>query len=225
MDEKEAAEEKETAKDEAECQKSVPIKKDNTMKSVAAIILVLMLLLIPIVDESQQEAQTERKQASCAHTDIVVTQAAVIGSCTEEGRTAEKKCTACGKIFSAYSTGYRHSYNSESVCTLCGAKDYSTYVEWFNVDDDDEDYWLARTAAQDLVKEKLKSPSTAKFPSTVFSSAYTVKWSGTKWKVSGYVDAQNSFGATIREYWTATFEMGSASGGKYKVSNYSVSFR
>lgn len=85
---------------------------------------------------------------------------------------------------------------------------------------DDEQYWYAVTAAQSLVEEKLKSPSTAEFP----LEGYTVERSNNNWRVSGYVDAQNGFGATIREYWTATFEMGDNIGGKYKISNYSVFF-
>lgn len=90
------------------------------------------------------------------------------------------------------------------------------------VSDGDDDYWYAFTAAQELVKDELKSPSTAKF--SYDTSDYTVQRSGDQWKVSSYVDAQNGFGATLREYWTATFTMGDVSGGQYKVSNYSVTF-
>ena len=30
---------------------------------------------------------------------------------------------------------------------------------------------------------------------------------GNRWKVSGYVDAQNSFGATVRTNWTVTLTL------------------
>lgn len=90
------------------------------------------------------------------------------------------------------------------------------------VSDSDEEYWYAFTAAQELVKDELKSPSTAKF--SYDTSDYTVQRSGDQWKVSSYVDAQNGFGATLREYWTATFTMGDTSGDQYSVSNYSVAF-
>lgn len=86
----------------------------------------------------------------------------------------------------------------------------------------DDDFWFAVTAAQNLVKEQLKSPSTASFPSS--ASAYSVQTDGTYFYVSGYVDAQNSFGAEIRQEWTASFKMGDTSGAQYKISDYSVTF-
>lgn len=106
------------------------------------------------------------------------------------------------------------------------------YAEWIkkrNMDSEgnavassDKNFWPAVTAAQSLVKDELKAPSTARFP--VSADSYAVIFDGQTWKVSGYVDAQNSFGATIRENWTATFAMGDTSGAEYKVSNYRVSF-
>jgi len=86
----------------------------------------------------------------------------------------------------------------------------------------DDDFWFAVTAAQNLVKEQLKSPSTASFPSS--ASAYRVETDGTYFYVSGYVDAQNSFGAELRQEWTASFKMGNTSGAQYKISDYSVTF-
>lgn len=91
------------------------------------------------------------------------------------------------------------------------------------VSDSDSDYWYAVTAAQNLVKEKLKSPSTAKFP--IFPSEYVVRRSGDKWSVAGYVEAQNGFGATVKQAWSATFTMGSTKGSQYKISDYSVTFQ
>lgn len=60
---------------------------------------------------------------------------------------------------------------------------------------------IAITAAKMAVEEHLKSPSTADFCS---QSEMTISNSGNSWTVSGYVDAENSFGATVREYWTVT---------------------
>lgn len=85
----------------------------------------------------------------------------------------------------------------------------------------DSQYWFAVTAAQNLVRDNLKAPSTAKFPAS--SSAYTVERNGNSYKVTGYVDAQNSFGALLRKNWTASFKMGDTSGSTYSVSDYSVS--
>lgn len=92
----------------------------------------------------------------------------------------------------------------------------------YEVSSNDDDFWFAVTAAQNLVNEQLKSPSTASFPSS--ASAYAVSTDGTYFYVSGYVDAQNSFGAELRQEWTASFKMGDTSGAQYKISDYSVTF-
>lgn len=92
----------------------------------------------------------------------------------------------------------------------------------YDVSSKDDDFWFAVTAAQNLVKEQLKSPSTASFPSS--ATAYSVQTDGTYFHVSGYVDAQNSFGAELRQNWTASFKMGDTSGSQYKISDFSVTF-
>ena len=59
-----------------------------------------------------------------------------------------------------------------------------------------EDKIMAYVMAQQLVKQNLKSPSTAEFPSY---SGVTVIYAGEcVHKVSAYVDSQNAFGAVIR---------------------------
>ena len=63
------------------------------------------------------------------------------------------------------------------------------------------DKFDAITIAEKEVKKQLKSPSTAKFCKT---SEYTVTVNKNKWTVSGWVDAQNSFGATLRNTFTVT---------------------
>ena len=98
----------------------------------------------------------------------------------------------------------------------------TNYPNYTDVSDEDDEYWYAVTAAQELVKDELKAPSTAKF--SFDTSDYTVQRSGDQWKISGYVDAENGLGATLRENWTATFTMGDTSGDQYSVSNYAVTF-
>lgn len=59
----------------------------------------------------------------------------------------------------------------------------------------DEDY--AYVAAKNLIKEKLKSPNSAKF--SHITETTVTKYNGCIFEFSGYVDAQNSFGAMLRE--------------------------
>lgn len=62
--------------------------------------------------------------------------------------------------------------------------------------------WDARQMAHEFVKDRLKSPSTAEFPDE-YSGQETVEDLPNKtYKVSGWVDAQNGFGAKLRSIWT-----------------------
>lgn len=60
----------------------------------------------------------------------------------------------------------------------------------------------AFTIAQMIVEDNLRAPSTAKFCSVVDA---TITHSGLSYTVSGWVDAQNGFGAMLREDFTVTF--------------------
>lgn len=58
----------------------------------------------------------------------------------------------------------------------------------------------------DDVSPYLKSPSTASFPGAVLDlDQYRVTREGDSWTVTSYVDSQNSFGATGRTVFTATY--------------------
>lgn len=65
----------------------------------------------------------------------------------------------------------------------------------------------AVVACQNAVLDQLKAPSTAEFSSRSETTADRV---GSRWDVAGWVDAQNSFGATVRTVWgcTATYNGG-----------------
>lgn len=52
-----------------------------------------------------------------------------------------------------------------------------------------------------LIKYKLKSPSTAEFPSSIEASV--ISKGDNTFIVSSYVDAQNSFGVVLRTYYVA----------------------
>lgn len=67
---------------------------------------------------------------------------------------------------------------------------------------DTSDVWVC---AKKYVETQLKSPSTSKFCSS--SSATITSKGKNKYTVSGYVDAQNSFGAISRQYFTVTLTM------------------
>ena len=61
------------------------------------------------------------------------------------------------------------------------------------------DKYDAQVIAEKVVKNNLKSPSSAEFCS---SSQMTITVSGDSWTIKGWVDAQNGFGATLRNNFT-----------------------
>lgn len=63
----------------------------------------------------------------------------------------------------------------------------------------------AKICAEKAVTDSLKSPSTAKF--CKYTEMTATNLGGDRWKVTGYVDAQNSFGAVIRTNWTVTLTL------------------
>lgn len=86
-----------------------------------------------------------------------------------------------------------------------------------NKDSYGHDKFDAMVIAEKVVKDNLKSPSTAEFCK---SSEYTVSCVGNTWTVKGYVDAQNSFGATLRNNFTVKFTFSSSN--EYTVDSCSI---
>lgn len=68
---------------------------------------------------------------------------------------------------------------------------------------------------QQIVKNNLKSPSTADFPWTPGKFAF-VQVDETTWQLNSYVDCQNGFGATVRTHYHIRFDVDSIG----NVTNY-----
>jgi hypothetical protein len=58
--------------------------------------------------------------------------------------------------------------------------------------------FLAYNYAEDFVKQRLKSPSTAKFPGTSEKDKHITELGNNQYQINSWVDSQNSFGAIIR---------------------------
>lgn len=67
--------------------------------------------------------------------------------------------------------------------------------------EDKADEMEAIIMAEKIVKQKLVSPSSAKFPRS--SETTAVKVDEDTWVISSYVDSQNRFGAMLRTYYIA----------------------
>ena len=66
------------------------------------------------------------------------------------------------------------------------------------------DKLTAYVMAEGWVEDRLKAPSTAKFPNNY--DEHTTKISENKFRINSYLDAENSFGAMIRTRFTAVVE-------------------
>lgn len=110
-------------------------------------------------------------------------------------------------IYNGYHNSNAHNSTQESQ-SGSSSDNYSSS----QVTDDEKGF--AWAAAEQEVKARLKSPSTAKFPT--YNSA-TITKNGNKYKISGYVDAENSFGAKVRVTFTVNIEKTGSN--KYIVIN------
>lgn len=82
---------------------------------------------------------------------------------------------------------------------------------------------LAYGVSKDAIKPYLKAPSTAKFPSIVWNrSDISIRNLGDqKYRVRAYVDAQNAFGAMIRNNYSVTVQFFD-DGNRYRTSDVSI---
>ena len=79
---------------------------------------------------------------------------------------------------------------------------------------------------QDAIQEILKSPSTAKFPSS--PSEYTIENNGpsprhdgyTTYTIHSYVDAENGYGATVRQKFNVVLDYSPNSDTYYLQGRY-----
>lgn len=95
-------------------------------------------------------------------------------------------------------------------------EDYNS-LTYCDVTDDDTlgEVWAM---AQSFVKDNLKSPKSADFP-VYGDSQVSIKNAGSYYKVTGYVDAENSFGAEIRATFSLVMEK---SGTKYTLKECNI---
>lgn len=61
-------------------------------------------------------------------------------------------------------------------------------------------------ASQDIIKRRLKAPSTATFPGPYEKSISIVQVSSCRFRIAAWVDSQNSFGAMLRSRYGMNIE-------------------
>jgi RNA polymerase subunit RPABC4/transcription elongation factor Spt4 len=111
--------------------------------------------------------------------------------CAMEIPNEARICPYCRKKLPRYIPGWVSLVVIVLVLYSC--------TKMFNNPPDTVSYDEAQAQAdcENFVKARLKSPSTAKFPA---GPEITISGSGTgPWKIYGYVDSQNSYGAMLRQ--------------------------
>lgn len=111
---------------------------------------------------------------------------------------------------------YNDYYNSSDYEREKDKNNTVIYTQEVSNTDERVECW---TLAVEKVKANLKSPSTAEFPFSAVNSDVNITKSGNKYTVKSWVDAQNSFGATIRSNFTVTIEK---NGNNYVVTNCTI---
>jgi len=143
------------------------------------------------------------------------------GTRLSEGEYSNQRCYVCrenvesgyklNKMFSTYYCCEEHKDFAYELAGLAPSK--SNRLE----DTYGHDEFDAVAAAEKIVKSNLKSPSTAEFCK---HKEYTITCSGDTWTIKGYVDAQNSFGATLRNNFTVKITFTSST--KYTIDLCSI---
>jgi hypothetical protein len=137
-----------------------------------------------------------------------------------------KKCENCGEYYG----------KKNENCTKCGFKNNEIEIETniklvaglitigifialffgiksffsqeFSNSDNSSTYkQLSYNYAEKYVKQKLKSPSSAKFPSLFERQDHISRISDTEYKINSWVESQNSFGAMIKTRFSCTIKI------------------
>ena len=85
------------------------------------------------------------------------------------------------------------------------------------------DWAGAWVVCKDFVRNSLKSPGSAEFPSA--SPSYVTHEGGGKYTVKAYVDALNSFGALMRADFTCVVEYTGSASQTYSLVNLDIQQR
>lgn len=192
---------------------------DNTLIFILAILLSIVaififIVLIAMIRTSLQDGSSKIfpvSQIALTVLTVVVSifwailPHKVIGTTFEPGDfSATEKCYMsddpvwpCTELANGGRVIFRTgmSKNDIEIQYYC-AEHFAQIKEIINNNDKNEinesDVWYE---AKEIVKNRLKAPSTASFCS---KSSATITKSGKTWVIEGYVDAENSFGAMIR---------------------------
>jgi len=132
--------------------------------------------------------------------------------CNKQVSDAAKTCPHCGfQLISNDITKKPKKVNGcLSILIIAAAVLTIFFIIGFFGDDSSSDStnstnnFLAYNYAEDFVKQKLKSPSTAIFPGVSEKNEHIIDLGSGKYKINSWVDSQNGFGAMLRTNFSCT---------------------
>lgn len=131
-------------------------------------------------------------------------------SAQETSRTAASETTSAqSSSVPLRSTEPSRSRSSNSSSSGSSADDSSDIRGWSRAE--------ARRACHKEIEKQLKSPRSAKFEG-LFEAEFSKSKGGRSWTVRGHVDAQNSFGAEVRNSYRCTVTPSSSANASVSVS-------
>lgn len=107
--------------------------------------------------------------------------------------SSDKKYIVNGTDFTD-ENGNKHDIEVDTILSSDGSAG--------NINVSDTEIWIC---AQKAIKDNLKSPASAVFPT--FSDSYIKSIGNNQYTISAYVDAENSYGASIRSTFSVTIEI------------------
>lgn len=135
------------------------------------------------------------------------------------GEKPTEKATQKQTQKSTYSSGSSSKTKSSSSGSSSGSSSSEKWVKETN----DDYLGICWALAEKAVKNKLKSPSSAKFPFSYGSNGVSIQSSGNNYKVTAYVEAENSFGAKLKKNFVVYLtRSGTGKNAKFSVTSCDI---
>ena len=125
--------------------------------------------------------------------------------CNNEVSDSALTCPHCGFQLKNQKLQKKAPKKKAGGCAIIIIAILILFIVFHNIGSNDESddsrgtsKMLAYNYAENFVKKKLKSPSTADFPGVQQKDQHTTMIGKDKYKIESWVDSENSFGANIR---------------------------
>lgn len=134
-----------------------------------------------------------------------------------EHKCSDSNCFSARIKNTSYCYKHGGNYKQGTSNSTSSSKATSTTYPYSLTEEQKLVLWID---AKSAVKDKLKSPSSAKFPSGLTASGVTFHYNNSNGTASiwGWVEAENSYGSVMKEEWLVDFKI-SSDGKRFQMTN------